>query len=58
MALGIGSPEELLKFAGISWCRKQVMGREDEEEGVHGSIGKGRTLISLLKWLLPMLPVN
>lgn len=57
VALGRGFPGEILEFAGVHQCCKQAMGRE-EEEGVRGSTGKGRPLISLLRWLLPTLPGN
>lgn len=57
VALGIGSPRDLLAFAGVHQRCKQATGRE-EEEVVHGNTGQGRPFISVLKRLLPMLPGN
>lgn len=57
VALGVGSPGDLLAFAGVHQCCKQATGREEEEE-VHGNIGQGRPFISILKRFLPMLPGN
>lgn len=63
MALGVVSPGEFAEFAGVHCCQKHDMGgKEEEEKGkeeeepLHGSIRRGRPLISLLKWLLPLLP--